>query len=121
VRFVNNVVTINPASNLISSQSGQDYVVTVENGVITDAATVRNEYLGLTLTFGVADSVAPTATAFSPVQGASDVALTSDIVLTFNEPMQLGSGNVVLTPASSGSALTVAVAASGCTEGDNVR
>jgi hypothetical protein len=37
VTFVNSVVNINPASDLVPSQSGQVYTVTVGSGVMTDA------------------------------------------------------------------------------------
>lgn len=44
-----------------------------------------------------ADTTAPTVTSFSPANAAVDVAVTSDIVLTFSEAIQRGTGSIVLT------------------------
>jgi len=46
------------------------------------------------------DTTAPTVSSFSPADAAVDVALASDIVVTFNEAIQRGTGNIVLTNAA---------------------
>jgi methionine-rich copper-binding protein CopC len=46
------------------------------------------------------DSVAPTASNFSPVDEATAVAIDSNIVVTFNESIKRGSGDIVLKEAS---------------------
>merc|ERR1719473_99630 len=79
------------------------------SGVIKDAG--NNAYAGLsgsTYRFTVADTTAPTMASYSPSQGASGQSATTNIVLTFSEPVQAGTGSIVLTPAT-GSAVTIAV------------
>jgi methionine-rich copper-binding protein CopC len=44
-----------------------------------------------------ADTTAPTLSSASPADGATQVSATSDIVLTFSEPIKLGTGAIVLT------------------------
>jgi uncharacterized delta-60 repeat protein len=43
------------------------------------------------------DSIAPTLTTFSPADNATAVALDSNIVLTFGEAVQKGTGNIVIS------------------------
>jgi hypothetical protein len=52
------------------------------------------------------DTTAPTVTSFSPADGATGVAASSNIVLTFSEAIARGTGNIVLR---SGSATGTAV------------
>lgn len=47
-----------------------------------------------------ADTTAPTVTTFSPADNATGVAVGSNMVLTFNEPIQKGSGNIVISNGS---------------------
>jgi len=47
-----------------------------------------------------ADSLAPTVTSFSPADGASGVAVSSNIVLTFDEAVSRGTGAIELREAS---------------------
>ena len=44
----------------------------------------------------IADTTAPTISAFSPVDAATGVAVGSDIVLTFSEAIQKGTGTIVI-------------------------
>ena len=46
------------------------------------------------------DTTAPVVTSFSPADGATGVAPGSNIVLTFSEPIQRGTGNIVLKTAA---------------------
>ena len=46
--------------------------------------------------------VPPTVVSFSPADGASDVSLTSNIVITFNTSVAKGSGNITLKKGSAG-------------------
>lgn len=81
------VVTINPTANLSSSTS---YYVQVASTAIED--TSGNAYAGIsdttTLNFTTVDTAAPTAT-FSPLNGATDVAVDANITITFNEAIRL--------------------------------
>ena len=44
------------------------------------------------------ETTPPQIAAFNPTQGATNVAASSNIVITFNENVKAGSGNIVLTP-----------------------
>ena len=81
------------------------------SGVIKDASSGAAAYGGLsgtTYQFTVADTTPPTVASYLPALGATGQAATVDIVLTFSENVQAGTGNIVLTPAS-GSAVSIAV------------
>ena len=58
--------------------------------------------------------VPPQAITFSPTDGASDVSLTSNIVITYNTNVQKGSGNITLRDGSaSGTAIETIAVSSG--------
>ncbi len=71
------VITINPNSNLSSTQ-----VVYVAIGATVEDAS-NNAINAANVSFTTADIVAPTTT-FSPANSATAVAVASDITLTFN-------------------------------------
>jgi methionine-rich copper-binding protein CopC len=99
-------VTLQPAGWLSTGLSTASYTVVMAAGVVTDASAARNAFAGLTAgvyAFTTVDDSAPVLVSTVPAHGAVDVALSSTLVLTFNEPVVTGSGNVVLT-ASAGSA-----------------
>ena len=86
------MLTIDPAANLANNTS---YFVTFAAGSVKDLA--NNDYAGIT-TYdfkAVADTTAPTITTFSPADGASSVAVDSNIVLTFNESVVTRSGGTI--------------------------
>jgi methionine-rich copper-binding protein CopC len=93
-------VTINPTADLNSSTS---YYVQVASTAIED--TSGNAYAGIsnttTLNFTTADVIAPTLTSSTPSDDATGVAVTDNIVLTFSENVQAGSGNIVISDGSS--------------------
>jgi methionine-rich copper-binding protein CopC len=93
------VITINPSSNFSSSQ-----VVYVEIG-----ATVEDYYNNAisnsSITFTVADTVAPTIT-FNPSDSDTDVTVSSNITLTFNEAIR-NTNNTVLTDTNVDSLITL--------------
>ena len=103
-----NTLTINPSSDLAA---GTHYFVTLDAGSIKDLA--GNSYAGttaydfITAATLAADTIAPTVSSFSPSDAATGVAVGSDIVLTFSEAVQKGSGSIVI---HSGSATGAAVA-----------
>ena len=61
----------------------------------------------------VQDTTAPPVTAFSPADGATDVARESNIVLTFSEPIQRGAGSIVIREASGAAFASYDAATSG--------
>ncbi|WP_442497499.1 Ig-like domain-containing protein [Methylobacter sp. sgz302048] len=93
-----NTVTINPAEDLLTDSN---YFVQLDAGVVTDL--VGNAFAGVsdetTLNFVTAplDTVAPTLQSITPQDDAFDVAVNSDITLTFDESIQPGSGNIVIS------------------------
>ena len=95
------VVTINPTANLDSSQS---YYVQVDATAIDDTS---GSYAGIndttTLSFTAADVVAPILSSTSPTDNATGVASGANIVLTFNENVAAGSGNITLKKSSDNS------------------
>ncbi|MDC1384032.1 Ig-like domain-containing protein, partial [Candidatus Puniceispirillum sp.] len=95
VTLSSNTVTINPSSNLDSLQG---YYVHVAAAAFDDAS--GNSYAGIsdatTLNFTAADVAAPTLLSSSPADNAIGVAVDANIILTFNENVQVGSGNITL-------------------------
>lgn len=85
-------ITITPSTVL---QTSQDYYISILSATIED--TLGNENSKITSHFatGTQDVAAPTVT-FSPVSGTTNVAISSIIVLTFNEPIYKYSGGVAI-------------------------
>ena len=91
------VITINPSSDLNSSQV--IYVAignTVEN-VCNTASSASSA------TFTVTDSADPILSSSSPADEATAIAVDSNIVLTFNEAVDADSGNIIIVKSSDGS------------------
>ena len=79
-------------SNANALTSGTYEVV----ATITDAAgNVSTDTTSNELTI---DTIAPILSSSSPANNATDVAVYSNIVLTFNEEITIGTGNITLTP-----------------------
>ncbi|MDP6229469.1 MAG: Ig-like domain-containing protein, partial [Candidatus Marinimicrobia bacterium] len=95
VSISSNVVTINPAGTFASSTA---YNIQVPATAFDDAA--GNSYAGITnattLNFTSADVVAPTVSSLSPADGATGVATTANLVITFDEAVDAESGNITL-------------------------
>ena len=102
------VVTINPTENLgLNTQ----YTLTVPAGAFMDAA--GNKTAEETLSFRTAADLDETAPSFDssssvPAADATDINASLNIILTYNEPVQAGTGNITITP-SGGAAITIAV------------
>ncbi len=100
------VVTINPTENLgLNTQ----YTLTVPAGAFMDAA--GNKTAEETLSFRTAadlDETAPTLSSSVPAADATDINASLNIILTYNEPVQAGTGNITITP-SGGAAITIDV------------
>lgn len=91
-------LTLNPTVDL---SGGVNYYVNFDAGVVKDAA--NNNYTGTTtydFTTIKLDATAPIVNQFAPADGAVGVAITSDIVLSFSEAIQRGTGNITLKTAS---------------------
>ena len=113
VTFSGNSVTINPSVNL---PAGAGFYITLASGVIKDVA--GNAYAGIsastTYNFStaaavVSDTTAPTLSNSSPLDNATGVAASANLVLTFSEAVQAGTGNVVIFNSSGTVARSIAV------------
>ena len=113
-------LTINPTADL---GQGTDYYVEIANGAIKDIA--GNNYAGITgnstwnfKTVAPADTIAPTASSFSPVDNATGVAVAANLVVNFSEAIKKGTGNLVIKKLSDNSVVeTIAVTAANVTVG----
>jgi methionine-rich copper-binding protein CopC len=94
-------LTINPTSNLGSSTN---YFVTFDAGSIKDIA--GNSYAGTTTyDFTTGDTLAPTVSTYSPADGATGVVASSNIVVTFSEAIQKGTGTITIHSGSAAGAV----------------
>jgi methionine-rich copper-binding protein CopC len=95
----------------VVQQRGADGRATVTVELAADQLTEGAETLTLTVggvsspvavidTSLTADTTAPTVTTFSPADEATGVAVGANIVLTFSEPIQRGTGQIVLKTAA---------------------
>ncbi len=107
VSIVGNVVTIDPPIDL---DMGISYILTIPAGVFLSAAG-GNAIPADTLFFSTApaiDITAPAISAAMSVGGATDLSANADIIVTFDEPVVKGSGEIILTP-TVGAPITIAV------------
>ncbi|MFA6901216.1 MAG: Ig-like domain-containing protein [Desulfurivibrionaceae bacterium] len=100
-------VTINPTANLIAATA---YYVTMASGVVTDMS--GNPYAGISLastlnftTAAAADIAPPTLSSSTPADNATGIGVGNNLVLTFNETITLGTGNIVLKKTSDNSVI----------------
>ncbi|MFC1980219.1 beta strand repeat-containing protein [Chloroflexota bacterium] len=113
VTFGTTAVTINPTSDL--PENSTQYYVEIASGVITDMASpTPNAYAGTaskdTWKFTTVDITAPTVSTYNPSVGATGVALGANLVLTFDENVQAGTGNILIKKYSGDSIIaTIAV------------
>ncbi len=95
VSVAGSVVIIDPPAAL---PSGATLNVQMPAGAFLDPA--NNAFAGIagttTWAFAVADLAAPAVTALSPANNATDVAVNASLVVTFNEPVEKGSGNITI-------------------------
>ncbi|ATE60100.1 hypothetical protein CCZ27_09185 [Thauera sinica] len=94
VTISGNTVTINPTNDLLP---GATYSLTIADGVLTDLA--GNGFSGDTWGWSgilFATDAPPTLASSTPVHSATGVAKGADIVLTFSESVQAGTGNIVI-------------------------
>jgi methionine-rich copper-binding protein CopC len=106
-------ITIKPTDDLDGST---DYYVMIADGAIVD--TSGNPYVGIdndstwnftTETIVIPDTTAPTADTFTPADEATNVAINADLVITFDEAVNAGTGNIVIYDGSGNVVETIAV------------
>jgi methionine-rich copper-binding protein CopC len=105
-------LTINLTNNFSNNKS---YYMKIAAGVIKDIA--GNNYAGLLTnadynftTIAAADTAAPTLSTKAPADNATNVPVNSNLVLTFNENIKVGSGSIVVYKTSDNSiAKTIAI------------
>lgn len=91
--ILGNRLTIDPIAELLNNTH---YFVTLASGAIKDLA--GNNYSG-TSSYDfttIPDTIPPTVLSFFPVDSATDVDVNSNIVLTFSELIQRGTGDIVI-------------------------
>ncbi|MYM31663.1 DUF4214 domain-containing protein [Duganella sp. CY15W] len=77
--------------------------------VVTDkAGNALHQNMVITL-FATPDTTAPTLSASSPSSGEASMAVDGNIVLTFSEAVQAGTGSITLVPDGNGSSIAIAV------------
>ncbi|MGD9982088.1 MAG: Ig-like domain-containing protein, partial [Hyphomonadaceae bacterium] len=111
VSFSGSTMTVNPSTDL--SASG-NYYINIASGVIRD--TTGNPYAGLSGTTAynftiasAADTTAPTVTSLSPADDAVGVATGANLVITFNEAVQAGTGDIVILSTGGAVVRTIAI------------
>jgi methionine-rich copper-binding protein CopC len=106
-------VTVNPSANLAA---GSSYYITMASGVVKDLA--GNAYAGISSTttynFSTAaaitgDTTAPLLSGSTPADNATGIAASANLVLTFSEAVQAGTGNVVIFNSDGSVARTIAI------------
>jgi methionine-rich copper-binding protein CopC len=99
--------TLDPAADLASSTS---YTITVTSEVKDVAGNSLAAHS--TSTFTTADVIPPTVGSRTPSDGETNVAVNTNITVTFNEPMDvatINSTNITLTPTAGGAAVAATV------------
>lgn len=108
-----NMIKITPGGFFVNNSS---YYVQISSLAFRDAA--GNNYLGIsdsdktTWNFHVTqDSTVPTIAVLSPANGTTSVGLNDSFTVTFSEPVVLGSGNIVIRRAGTGSSESISTTA----------
>ncbi|MGA2909601.1 MAG: Ig-like domain-containing protein [Terracidiphilus sp.] len=106
VSYAANVATLTPTAQLINNTT---YTATITTGVTSSGGVaLASNY---TWTFTTAQGPAPTVTAATPTNGATDIAITSAVTATFSEAMlssTITGSTLTLTP-QGGSAVAATV------------
>jgi len=100
VSFVGSVVTLNPALPL---NSGSTYTISYDAGVFkgSDNAAIGGVAAGMLAFKTSGDLLAPRLVSTSPINGAAGIT-SHHTILTFDEPVKAGSGNIILSGVNSG-------------------
>ncbi len=103
------VITINPASDFDGST---EYYVLIDSTAFDDSSS--NSYAGISsttaLSFTTVDTANPTLSTSTPADNAANVAVSSNIILNFDENVDVESGNIIIKRSSDDSIFeTIAV------------
>ncbi|MBF0372275.1 MAG: Ig-like domain-containing protein [Alphaproteobacteria bacterium] len=113
VSFSGSTMTVNPRDDLAA---GTNYDVTFGSGVVTDVA--ENKFAGLySRSFNFTTSIpvdvdAPRLATTAPADNSSGVPITTNLVVTFNEPVKAGTGNIYLYSSTHNATRTISVSSS---------
>ena len=99
-------VIITPSSNL---DEDTEYYVLIDSSAFNGFDGIASK---TTLNFKTVDNNNPTLTSTSPSDDASNVSVSSNIVLTFNEAVDAESGNIDIINTSTGEAIEIDVTGS---------
>jgi hypothetical protein len=89
------------------------YAILIDPGAVLDAA--GNGFTGIAATnvwsfhTVAGDFVVPTISTLSPADDATDVLVGANLVATFSEPLQVGSGNVTITNLTDSTSSVIAI------------
>ena len=112
--FGNSSMRFQPSAMLTSAVRGQDYAVVVDTGAVQDLS--GNAFTGIPMgawIVSVVDASAPELVSVQPRNESTRVPANNDLILRFNEPMAVGTGNIVLSSLSNASqSLTIPVGGS---------
>ncbi|WP_252946619.1 Calx-beta domain-containing protein [Roseivirga pacifica] len=93
--ILNDKLYINPTNSFTETNA---YSVRIDANAIDDAS--GNSFAGITndtdYNFSVADVTAPTIQSSSPADGASNVTLSQNLTITFDDNMAVGTGNITI-------------------------
>src|SRR4029079_12921273 len=110
VFFNGSFLTINPAAGLAG---GKSYAIHIDAGALKD--TSNNFFPGIAddttwnFTTLLPDLTPPAISSRSPADNAANVALASNLVLNFNEPITPGTGNITIKNLTNGTLSTIAI------------
>jgi alpha-galactosidase len=110
ISFNGSFVTINPAADLAG---GKSYALRIEAAAIKDLA--NNPFAGIdddttwNFTTALPDLTPPEISSLSPADNTSGVATAANLVVTFNEPVALGTGNITLRNLANSTQTTIPV------------
>ena len=102
-------LTINPASDLATSNS---YAVQISADAIKDLATTPHTFAGILIddTWNFFTEVAgPAIASVSPADGAFAVASSTNLTVTFNESISIGTGSITIKNLSDGAGADIAI------------
>ena len=110
ISISSSVLTINASSPL---EGGDTYAVLIDAGAIVD--TSGNGFAGISdtatwrVTIEEADAVPPVLSSVTPTNGSVLVQTDEDLVATFDENIQAGTGNVVISNLTDGTSQSIAI------------
>ena len=106
VSITGKLLTLRLTDNLLPNSL---YSVKIENTAIEDLS--GNKYLGInnatTYYFNTLDNLNPTLAKSSPLANSSNFSINSNLVLTFNEKIKTGAGNITLVSSSDSRTISV--------------